>query len=337
MKASEARLRAALDRPPADIRLFLLHGPDAASAEGHVDRLRIAMGPDAERVDLEGATLRAEPARLVDEASALSLFGGARWIRVTGVGEESLTAIEATLAMPSAGAPVVMLAPALRTTAKVVKAVIAAPAGLAFACYPPQRAQLERLVAEDASSMGLEPDVGVIARLLHTTGDDRSVISRELEKFATYLDAAPGEPKRFGHEVLDAVAVDMDEAGQEDLVDAIILKDAAATAEVLQALVRSGSSAVPWLRAVSRRLTMLAEMRADIAQGASVQAVVAKHRLSRDREAKTVTAARNWKSSELASAITRSRQAERSLMLYGAAGATIGAQAILDAIAYGKR
>ena len=33
MKASEARLIAALDRPPADLRLYLLHGPDEATAQ----------------------------------------------------------------------------------------------------------------------------------------------------------------------------------------------------------------------------------------------------------------------------------------------------------------
>ena len=47
MKASLAQLRAALDRPPADLRLFLLHGPDEAAAQDHAARLGRAMGKAA--------------------------------------------------------------------------------------------------------------------------------------------------------------------------------------------------------------------------------------------------------------------------------------------------
>ena len=36
------------------------------------------MGAEAERVDLSGAELKADPARLADEAASISLFGGAR-------------------------------------------------------------------------------------------------------------------------------------------------------------------------------------------------------------------------------------------------------------------
>ena len=59
--------------------------------------LATAMGPGAERIDLDGATLRGDPARLADEAASLSLFGDARHIRVTGMGEESLAAVAALL------------------------------------------------------------------------------------------------------------------------------------------------------------------------------------------------------------------------------------------------
>ena len=78
MKATEARLTAALDRPPADLRLYLLHGSDEATAQAHAARLGRALGQGAERVDLDGATLRGDPARLSDEAAAISLFGDGR-------------------------------------------------------------------------------------------------------------------------------------------------------------------------------------------------------------------------------------------------------------------
>jgi len=73
----------------SDIRLYLLHGPDEAGARDIATRLARAMGPDAERVDLEPALLKSSPGRLADEAASLSLFGTARHIRITGLGRSA--------------------------------------------------------------------------------------------------------------------------------------------------------------------------------------------------------------------------------------------------------
>src|SRR3546814_7311952 len=62
------QIERALDAPSADIRLFLLHGPDDAGSQALTKRLERAMGPDAERIDLDGAALKIDPARLADEA-----------------------------------------------------------------------------------------------------------------------------------------------------------------------------------------------------------------------------------------------------------------------------
>ena len=64
------------------------------------------MGPDAERIDLDGQTLRDDPARLADEAASFSMFGDKRCIRITGMGEESLPALNALLEAEAAGNPV---------------------------------------------------------------------------------------------------------------------------------------------------------------------------------------------------------------------------------------
>ena len=86
MKANARDIRSALERPSPDIRLYLLHGPDGSATAELAALLARAMGPEAERVDLDGATLRSDPARLSDEAASMSLFGGARHIRVSPAG-----------------------------------------------------------------------------------------------------------------------------------------------------------------------------------------------------------------------------------------------------------
>src|SRR3546814_15640549 len=88
------QIRAALDAPGADIRLYLLHGPDEAGAAELGQRLARAMGPEAERVDLDAGALKSDPGRLADEAASISLFGGARHLRITGIGEDAIEAFK---------------------------------------------------------------------------------------------------------------------------------------------------------------------------------------------------------------------------------------------------
>ena len=90
MKVKEAQIGRALDNPISNgpdgsIRLFLLYGPDESGSRALAARLERAMGPGAERIDLDGATLKEDPARLADEAASFSLFGEKRHIRVTKV------------------------------------------------------------------------------------------------------------------------------------------------------------------------------------------------------------------------------------------------------------
>ncbi|MCE3519690.1 hypothetical protein LXJ58_33600, partial [Escherichia coli] len=137
--------------------LFLLHGPDGSAAAELAGRLAQAMGPGAERIDLDGAALKNDPARLADEAASLSLFGERRHIRVSPAGEESLEALSTLLAADHAGNPVVVLAPTVKSTAKIVKLAIDSPRAMAFACYEPSAADLEKLAGTLAREAGLRP------------------------------------------------------------------------------------------------------------------------------------------------------------------------------------
>ncbi len=92
MKANANQIRSAIDAASPDVRLYLFHGPDESGAREFAARVGRALGPEAERIDLEPAQLRSNPGLLADEATALSLFGGARHIRVSGAVEESLEA-----------------------------------------------------------------------------------------------------------------------------------------------------------------------------------------------------------------------------------------------------
>lgn len=331
MKATEARLKAALDRPPADIRLYLLFGPDEAGALALADRLPRALGADAERVDLEGAALRGDPARLADEAASLSLFGTARHIRVTAVGDESLAAVTALLEADRAGNPVVMIAPSLKATSKVAKLALESPMALALACYVPGGDQLEGIANDIARENGLRLGAGVARRLAQAGGGDRAVMTREIEKLALYLDAAADRQKECDLDALDAVGADLGDAETGDVINAIVGAEPAVLGEALRRFDEAGTSPVPWLRALARRLATLAEMKGEVVNGGDIGGVMKRHRVFFKEEAATSAALRRWSPQALSRALALVRAAERDVMAgSGGAGDVLAAQAMME-------
>lgn len=330
MKADAARLRAALASPPPDIRFFLLHGPDEAGARAFADILANALGPTAERVDLAPAQLRSTPALLADEAASLSLFGDARFIRVVGAGEDVLEALTLLLAAERTGNPVLVLAPNVKTTAKIVKLAIDSRHALAFACYEPSAAEAERIVSDLARQAGLQPDRGVARRIADASGGDRSVMAREVEKLALYLDAAPDRPVSLDHDAIDAIGADLVDADSDAFAAAVTSGQVSETGDLSIQLAESGQSAIPWLRALARRLMMLAELRREADSGGDVGTALKRHRVHFSQEAAVRASLSHWPAPRIAAALDAVRAAERAIMASNTAGDVIARTASLD-------
>ncbi len=330
MKANARDIKSALERPSPDIRLYLLHGPDGSATAELANVLARAMGRDAERVDLDGATLRSDPARLSDEAASMSLFGGARHIRVSPAGEECLEAFTALLEADHAGNPVVALAPTVKSTAKIVKLAIDSRRAMAFAAYEPSAADLERLAAAMVRDHGLRPGGTTAVRLAASCGGDRAVLAREIEKLALFLDAAPDRPHDLDDAALDAIGADLGEAEMGHVVDAVVTGHTAVLGAELARLTEAGTSPIPWLRLLARRLMTLAEMKAEIDAGATQDTVFKRHRIFFREEANTAQAIRRWNPAMLSTALTRVRNAERAVMSSGNAGSVLAEHALIE-------
>nr|WP_208404137.1 DNA polymerase III subunit delta [Sphingomonas insulae] len=320
----------ALERPSPDIRLYLLHGPDGSATAELAGVLAKAMGTDSERVDIDGASLRSDPARLSDEAASMSLFGSARHIRVSPAGEECLEAFTTLLNADHAGNPVVALAPSVKSTAKIVKLAIESRQAMAFAAYEPSAADLERLATAMARDHGLRPNGGTAARLATSCGGDRAVLAREIEKLALFLDAAPDRPHDLDDAALDAIGADLGEAEMTQVVDAVITGHTAILGAELSRLNDAGTSPIPWLRLLARKLMTLADMKADIEAGASQDSVFKRHRIFFREEAATAQALRRWNPLMLSAALSRVRHAERAVMSSSNAGSVLAEHALME-------
>lgn len=316
LRADNAAALKALDMPADTTRLYLLYGPDEAGSEALAARFAKAMGTDAERIDLDGPALRADPARLTDEAAAISMFSERRWLRVQPAGEEVLPAVEALLEAPAAGNPVILIAGNLRKTSKLLTRVDGHKAAIAIVSYAPEGRNADALAVTLARELGLDLPGDMARRLVALTGGERGLLAGEIEKLALYLDASPDAPVAATSEALDALGA---EGGEQQLFKAaaIILAGNIAGAErEIAWLRRTGGSLAGLLRITLQRAVALAQAQAGMGQ-----------RFGGGRGEEDLAA--RWSGPNLDRAIHRLAEAERTSRLSYGVGEIVLAQELV--------
>jgi DNA polymerase-3 subunit delta len=327
MKVNRAQLDKAL-KAPAETRFFLFHGPDEAGSRALAKAIGAALGAETERIDMAGAELKGDPARLADEAASISMFGGARWILVEPAGDECVAAVEALLEAPAAGNPVALVAGALKPSSALLKLALAAPAAVAFASYVPDAREADRLALDMARSMGLILRGDVARRVAEASGGNRAIIEQELAKFALYVGATPEGPREADHDVVDALGAAADEGDLSRLVEAVVGGDVRALETELTRLRSEGMEGIVLLRAMLRRMALLARLRSEVEQGNSPSAVMAssgKALFWKEKPAVEQQLQR-WRSELIAKAMTRLAEAERQLKAAGGPGPVAAAE-----------
>jgi len=321
LKANRGQIEKAL-RAPAGTRFFLLHGPDEAGSRALLSQLSGAMGKEAERIDLSGAELKSDPARLADEAASISLFGGARYIVVEAAGDEATAAVEALIEAPVAGNPVAIVAGALKPASRLLKLALGDPSALAFASYAPEGREADNLVADMARAEGLTLRPDIARRIAEAAAGNRAVIALELSKFALLLDAAPDRPKQLDHDVVDLLSAGSEEGDPSRLVDGVCGGDPALVQSELLRLKSEGTEGITLVRAVLRRMTLLARLRSEVERGNSISDVMTsqgKAIFFKEKDAVAQQLGR-WRSGLIAKAMGRLLETERQVKAPGGLG-----------------
>lgn len=321
MKANRAQLEKAL-KTPADTRFFLLYGPDDSGSRSFLKMLAHSAGPEAERVELTGAELKTDPARLADEAASISLFGGSRYIVVEPAGDETVAAVEALVQAPAAGNPVALIAGALKPTSRLLKLALADPSAMAFASYVPEGREADRLVLDLAREQGLGMRPDTARRIAEAAGGNRAIIAGELAKFALFVDAAPDRPQQIEEDVVDAVGAASEEGDLSRLVDSVSSGNSALLQAELLRLSSEGIEGIPLIRAVLRRMTLLGKLRAEVERGNSVSAVMASQGKAIFWKEKDIVALQlsRWRSDLIAKCMGRLLESERQVKASGGLG-----------------
>ena len=317
MKATKANIGKLLDQPDPNIRFYLFWGPDEGQSRAQATRLLQALGAD--RFIIISNAVKADPASLADEAGAMALFGGRRVIWIEPAGEEIKDGIAALLAAPATESPVVAIAGSASRPRELIKIAEASSGAVAIASYAPEGVNAERMVIDVGRRVGLTIDRSVASRIAAASGNDQAIVAQELEKLSLFLDSSTSRPKELDHDAVDAIGADLGDNDVLHLSDSALAGEVEVVAEGLGNLLGSGQG-IPVLRALQRRLLMLAPAVARVEGGERPDAVMAsmgKSLFWKDKD-RFGAMLRRWRAADVARLSARAGKAERALLFASA-------------------
>ncbi|MEO6432947.1 MAG: DNA polymerase III subunit delta [Sphingomicrobium sp.] len=313
MKIAKGQIGRLVDQPGSDTRFYLFWGPDEGQSRALGMRLLQALSAD--RFIVISSAIKADPATLPDEAGALALFGGKRVIWIEPAGEEIRDGIAALLEAPTPESPVVAIAPSSARPKELIKIAEASPLAACFAAYLPEGQEAERMVVDLGRRFGLRIDRTIAARVAEACGNDQAIVAQELEKLSLFLDASTSRPIDLDGDALDAVGANLDDSDFPYLADLALTGEMRELSDTLGGI-GSANEAIPVLRALQRRLLMLAPARARVERGESPENVMAsmgKALFWKDK-VKFGAMLSRWTAADLARLAERATVAERALL-----------------------
>ncbi|HKQ11440.1 MAG TPA: DNA polymerase III subunit delta, partial [Rhizomicrobium sp.] len=177
--------------PPKGLCVALVYGPDAGLVQERAEKLLKSVVPDLTDAfnvaDLSEATLLADPARLADEAAAISMMGGRRVVRVRGAGNDLADLLDSFLDDPKGDALVVIEAGDLAKTGALRKLFDDHKTAAAIQCYPDSVRDLGDVVRDALRAEGLAIAPDALEDAVSRLGSDRGVTRREIEKLVLYM------------------------------------------------------------------------------------------------------------------------------------------------------
>jgi len=286
-------------RPDPARPVVLVFGPDAGLVSERANALIKVSVDDVNDpfalARLEPEDLSAEPARLVEEAQTIPLFGGRRAVWVKAGGRNIAPAVEAALALPRLECRIVIEAGDLRRNAPLRAICERAKNAAALPCYADGERERTRLIDEEMRAAGLKLKPEARAMLIPLLGGDRAASRNEILKLVLYA---------HGHGEVDvddvaAVVSDASALAFDDIVDFAF---AGRLAELECALAKArmaGSPSGSIFFAAQRQVAQLHKWRTAIEAGAGFSFDSLQPPPNFRRKALVETALKSWTAARL--------------------------------------
>jgi DNA polymerase-3 subunit delta len=264
MKLDAAKIDGFLKNPGA-ASIVLIYGPDSGLvAERALTLVKSVIGGTDDAFRYAEIS---DPARLLEEATATSLMGGRRAIRLRDAGESAVKPLESLLKTP-ADSIVILEAGDLTPKSKLRALAEKNPAAISIACYAIDPARRPGVITSRlrAAGVAIEPDAA--AWVAQNTGGEEGSIRQTVDILHLYA----GPNGRLALADVTAALTDGGDTSIQDAIDATITGDPAAADRAVTLAYDEGVSPVAILRIL---LGELMRLRVAAASGAAPAEAVA--------------------------------------------------------------
>lgn len=332
-----AEIEGFVARPDPARPIVLLFGPDGGLVSERAEAIVKASVDDPSDpfalVRLDGELLVQDPARLVDEAGTIGLFGGRRAIWVKAGGRNIVPAVEAVLDARLVDCRVVIEAGDLRRGTGLRALCEKARMAAAIPCYSDSERDLARLVDDEVRANGLAIAPDARAALVALLGGDRRASRAELRKLTLY---AAGSPRVELEDVV-AVVADASALALDGIIDAAFAGRPGDVETQFAKARAAGTAASTIVGAALRQVEKLHAIRLAIESGVADALDRMDPTLHFRRKPLVEAALRSWTAERLARAMSQLAEAELETRRQADLAEAIAQRTLLSIATAGRR
>jgi DNA polymerase-3 subunit delta len=275
MKLTARNIDGFIKTPDPAARVILVYGPDNGLMRERAAALALTIVKDiADPFNVAALStdiLLDDPARLADEAGAISMMGGDRVIRVENAGDKLTPLIKTYLANPSPTTLVILEASELTTKSSLRKLCESAKNAAAVPCYVEDERDLGRLIRDTMQSHNLRIDNDAVAWLAANISGDRMKARGEIEKLALYKGK---EPSPVSLQDAQAACGESGARNLDDLIFSVGGRQSGKALKIYNQLQEEGVPFIVILRALQTHFRRLHATKARLQDGSDLQSAL---------------------------------------------------------------
>ena len=271
MKLSFRDIEPFVKNPDPAARVILVYGPDDGLMRERAKTIGLTIVSDIHD-PFNAAVLTADqlvddPARLSDEANAISMMGGSRLVRIENAADKLTPLLKDYLKNASDQALIILEAGELGPRSTLRQLCEKAKNAAALPCYVDDERDLSRLIRESLQAANLNIDQDAVMWLSSNISGNRQKVRSEIEKLITYIGAEKSSVS------LDDARAACGEAGANSLDDLIYSVGGRKPNEALRSykqLLAEGVPVIAILRALQNHFRRLHVTKARMEEGAGL-------------------------------------------------------------------
>lgn len=195
MKIPPRTIDAFVKKPDPAVRAVLVYGPDHGMVQERAGLLGQSVVADLNDpfnvAVLNSDILASDPARLNDEAFAISMMGGNRLIRIEDAGDSLTPLLKDYLATPAPSALLVLYGGELGARSSLRKLMETATNAAAIPCYLADAGNVQTLIRQTVQASGYAIDADATSWLAQQLTGDRQIARSEIDKLILYMANMP--------------------------------------------------------------------------------------------------------------------------------------------------